>query len=56
MKQTFQKNKVVTSKTPFSVILCESHIVVTILFVLTLASDMAVLNENDAFFILSAFN
>ena len=56
VKQNFQKNKVVTGKTPFSVILCESHFVVIVLFVVTLASDMAVLYENDAFFILSAFN
>ena len=52
MKQNFQQNKVITGKTPFSVILCESHCVVTILFVLTLASDMAVLYGNDAFSIL----
>ena len=46
MKQNFQQNKVITGKTPLSVILCESHCVVTILFVLTLASDMAVLYGN----------
>ena len=44
MKQNFQKNKVVTCKTAI--------FVVTILFVLTSASDMAVLYENDAFSIL----
>ena len=42
------KNKVVTGKTPLSV----AHFAVTILFVLTLASDMAVLYGNDAFSIL----
>ena len=44
MKQNFQKNKVVTCKTAI--------FVVTILFVLTSASDMAVLYGNDAFTIL----
>ena len=50
LKQNFQKNKVVTVKTPFY------HdrpiFVLTILFNLSLASDMAVLYENDAFSIL----
>ena len=44
----FQKNKEVTSKTPLFVI----HFVVAILFVLTLASERAVLNGNDGFLIL----
>ena len=49
LKQNFKKNKVVTGKTPFFLIV---HFVLIILFVLTLASDMAVLYENDAFQIL----
>ena len=49
MKQNFQKNKVVTGKTPF---LWQVHFVVIILFVLTLAFDMAVFYGNDAFTIL----
>ena len=49
LKQNFKKNKVVTGKTPFFLIV---HFVLIILFVLTLASDMAVLYENDAFPIL----
>ena len=49
MKQNFHKNKAVTGKAPFSLI---DPLVVTILFALTLASDMAVLYGNDAFSIL----
>ena len=48
----FPKNKAVASKTPVFVIV---HFVVAILFVLTLASDRAVLNQNDVFN-LSGFN
>ena len=40
LKQNFQKNKVVTAKTPFFL---TDPFVLTILFVLTLAYDMAVL-------------
>ena len=49
MKQNIQKNIVVTGKTPFFMI---GPFVLTFLFVLTLASDMAVLYESDAFSIL----
>ena len=49
MEQFFQKNKVVTGKTPLFV---KVHFVVAIIFVLTLASDRAVLKENDVFSIL----
>ena len=41
MEQIFQKNKVVTGKTPFFVII---HFEVAILFVSTLAFDRVVLN------------
>ena len=46
MKQNFQKNKVVTAKTPFFVIgpFCTHHSIC-----LNMASDMAVLYGNDAF-------
>ena len=44
LKQNFQKNEVVICKTPLFVI---GPFVLTILFVLTLASDMAVLYGND---------
>ena len=47
--KNFQKNKVITGKTLFFLI---SPFVVTILFVLTLASDTAVLYGNDALSIL----
>ena len=46
MKQNFQKNKAVTDKTPLFVI------GLLHLFILTLGSDKAVLNGNDAFLIL----
>ena len=50
LKQIFQKNKAVTAKTPlFMIVLL---FVVAILFVLTWASDRAVLNRNDVFSIL----
>ena len=45
----FSKHKLVTGKISFFV---KVHFVLIILFVLTLASDMAVLYENDAFSIL----
>ena len=47
LKQKFQKNEVVTGKTPFFVIapFCTHY---TILFILTLPSDMAVLYGNSA--------
>ena len=45
LKQNLKKKKVITGKTPFSVV----HFVLIILLVLTLASDMAVLHGNDAF-------
>ena len=49
MKQNFRKNNVVTGKTPFFVLglLCSHHSIC-----LTLASDMGVLYDNDAFSIL----
>ena len=47
LKQIFQKNKAVTHKTPLFVV----NFVVTILFVLTLASGRTVLNGNDMFLI-----
>ena len=52
LKQNFQKNKVVTEKTPLFVI---GPFALIILFVLTLASDMEVLRLHDAFsiFVLS---
>ena len=43
-RTNFPKNKVVTGKTPLFVI-----DLVAVLFVLTLASDRSVLNENDVF-------
>ena len=43
-----KKKKIVTGKTPFFVV----HFVVTLLFVLTLASDVAVLHGNDALSVL----
>ena len=48
LKQNLQKNKVVTGKTPFFVIgpFFTQH---SICLKLTLASDMTVLHENDAF-------
>ena len=46
MEENSEENKVVTGKTPLFVV----HFVVTILFVLTLASGRAVLNVNDVFF------
>ena len=49
LKQNFEKKKVVTGETPFFLIV---HFALIILFVLTLAFDMAVLYENDAFPIL----
>ena len=49
LKQKFEKNKVVTGKTPFFMI---GPFVLTILFILTLASDTTVLYENDAYSIL----
>ena len=49
MEQIFQKRKVVTGKTPLFVI---GPFLVAILFVLTLASDRAVLNGKDMFSIL----
>ena len=48
LKQNFPKNKEVTN----SVLCDEVHFVLTILFVLTLASGMAVLYGNDALSIL----
>ena len=51
-KQYFDRNKVVTGKTPFFVV----HFVLTILFVLTLVFDMTILYENDAFSIFSIFS
>ena len=45
LKQNLKKNKVITGKTPFSVV----HFVLIIPLVLTLASDMAVLHGNDEF-------
>ena len=51
-KQYFDRNKVVTGKTPFFVV----HFVLTILFVLILAFDMTILYENDAFSIFSIFS
>ena len=50
LKQNFQKNKAVTGKTPFFVIgpFFTQH---SICLKLTLASDMTVLHENDAFLI-----
>ena len=45
----FPKNKVVTGKTPLFEI---AHLVVAVLFVLTVVSDRAVLNGNDVFSIL----
>ena len=49
MKQNFQKNKLVTGKTPFFVIrpFCSHYSIV-----ITMASDMAVLYGNDAYSIL----
>ena len=49
LQQIFQKNKAVTGKTPLFV---KGPFVVAILFVLTLASDRAVLNVNHPFSIL----
>ena len=49
MEQIFQKNKAVIGKTPLFV---TGHLVDAILFVLTLASDKAVLNGDDVFSIL----
>ena len=46
----FQKNRVVTGKIPLFVI--DNSFEVAILFVLTLASNRAVLNENDVFSVL----
>ena len=48
LKQNFQKNKVVISKTPFFVI----HFVLTVLLVLTLSFDIVNFYENNAFSIL----
>ena len=45
----FQKNKMITGKTPFFMI---GPFLFTILFLLTLVSDMAILYGNDAFSIL----
>ena len=44
LTQNFQKNKVVTSKTPFFVI----HFVLTVLLVLTLSFDIVNFYENNA--------
>ena len=49
LKQNFEKKKVVTGETPFFLIF---DFVLIVLFVLTLAFDMAVLYENYAFPIL----
>ena len=46
LKQNLKQNKVVIGRTPFFLI---GPFVITILFVLTLASDMAVLHGGDAF-------
>ena len=49
MKQNFWKNKVVTGKTSFFVV---GYFILTILFVLTLPSDIAVLYGKDALSVL----
>ena len=49
MKLNFQKNEIVTGKNPFFVI---GSFLLTILFVLTYASDMTVSYRNNAFSIL----
>ena len=51
LKQNFQKKKVITGKTPF---FAKDPFLLTILIILTLASDMAVLYGNHTFSSLKA--